>query len=351
MTVEELEGKLTNIYHEFAETISENETDEQIVARSKEWFVKRLSEETDNKEAIESIANQLVGCLKQASVLSNLEKEKMNKVWMCSGSTYTQVSSGYSVEQSLPVGIYSICLTMTGYHLDRYADKFVFPYKMYGLQNEFIDHVIKTYHATEGNLGIMLTGTKGTGKTVTAKELANKLNLPIIIVKDMGDHNQSMIEFLSGIEGDCILFLDEFEKNFSESDSTILQIMDGVYNSKYRKVFLLTTNAMTINENMVGRPSRIRYVKEFGNLDALNEYYEYRRHNFHSLSYFYVSSDIKFANLSVGDDFYDEEIIAIDKKLGIVVTKENNEVNYYWVKDPNSKPSLYRRGTYNSLVL
>lgn len=62
-------------------------------------------------------------------------------------------------------------------------------------------------------------------------------------------------------------------------------------------------------------------------------------------------SDIKFANLSVGDDFYDEEIIAIDKKLGIVVTKENNEVNYYWVKDPNSKPSLYRRGTYNSLVL
>lgn len=337
---------------------------------------------------------------------------------------------------------------MTGYHLDRYADKFVFPYKMYGLQNEFIDHVIKTYHATEGNLGIMLTGTKGTGKTVTAKELANKLNLPIIIVKDMGDHNQSMIEFLSGIEGDCILFLDEFEKNFSESDSTILQIMDGVYNSKYRKVFLLTTNAMTINENMVGRPSRIRYVKEFGNLDlkvvneylddalqvpearqdlldfidsltistidilktivnevnihgieglrraksffnvvtneydyscvrgyayayeisadkskfsieefskaverfnnpipkpivddednctveerkALNEYYEYRRHNFHSLSYFYVSSDIKFANLSVGDDFYDEEIIAIDKKLGIVVTKENNEVNYY----------------------
>lgn len=82
-----VEGKLTNIYHEFAETISENETDEQIVARSKEWFVKRLSEETDNKEAI---ANQLVGCLKQASVLSNLEKEKMNKVWMCSGSTYTR---------------------------------------------------------------------------------------------------------------------------------------------------------------------------------------------------------------------------------------------------------------------
>lgn len=84
---------------------------------------------------------------------------------------------------------------------------------------------------------------------------------------------------------------------------------------------------------------------------ALNEYYEYRRHNFHNLSYYYVSSDIKFANLAVGDDFYDDEIIAIDKKLGIVVTKDGNEINYYWIKDPNSKPSLYRRGAYNSLVL
>lgn len=394
----------------------------------------------------------------------------MNKVWMCSGSTYTQVGSGYKVSESLPIGIYSISLTMTGYHLDKYADKFVFPYKIYGLQEDFIDHVIKTYNNTEGNLGIMLTGTKGTGKTVTAKELANKLNLPVIIVKDMGDSNQSMIEFLSSIEEDCVLFLDEFEKNFKESDSTILQIMDGVYNSKYRKIFLLTTNAMTINENMVGRPSRIRYVKKFGNLDlkvvneylddalnvpearqdlldfidsltistidilktivnevnihgieglrkaksffnvvtneytyscvkgyayeeevgkdrnkfsidnffkaverfnnpipkpivddennctieerkALNEYYKYRRHNFHNLSYSFVYSSIKFSNLKVGDDFYNDEIIAIDKKLNVVVTKDDNEINYYWIKDPNSKPSLYHTERYDSLVL
>ena len=89
----------------------------------------------------------------------------MNKVWMCSGSTYTQVGSGYKVSESLPIGIYNISLTMTGYHLDKYADKFVFPYKIYGLQEDFINYVIKTYNNTEGNLGIMLTGTKGTGKS------------------------------------------------------------------------------------------------------------------------------------------------------------------------------------------
>lgn len=271
MTKEELEAKLTSIYHEFGDTIKEGETDEQVIERSKKWFVERLSKETDDEAAIDSIANQLVGCIKQASMLNNLEDEKMNKVWMYSGNIYNQVSPDYKVEETLPVGI---CLTKNGFHLEKHADKFVFPYKMYGLQEEFIDHVIKTYHATSDNMGIMLTGTKGTGKTVTAKELANKLNLPIIIVKDMGDANQYMIEFLSSIENDCILFLDEFEKNFNESDSTILQIMDGVYNSRYRKVFLLTTNEMTINDNMIGRPSRIRYVKEFGNLDLkiVNEY-------------------------------------------------------------------------------
>lgn len=470
MTQEELEAKLTSIYHEFGNTIQESETDEQVIERSKKWFVERLSKETDDEEAIESIANQLVGCIKQASVLNNiLEDEKMNKVWMYSGNIYNQVSPDYKVEKTLPVGIYNVCLTKNGFHLEKHADKFVFPYKMYGLQEEFINHVIKTYHATSDNMGIMLTGTKGTGKTVTAKELANKLNLPIIIVKDMGDANQYMIEFLSSIENDCILFLDEFEKNFSESDSTILQIMDGVYNSKYRKVFLLTTNEMTINDNMIGRPSRIRYVKEFGNLDlkivneylddalqvpearqdlldfidsltistidilktivnevnihgieglrrakgffnvvtneysyscirgyayayeiasdknkfssrefskaverfnnpipkpivsdednctaeerkALNEYYEYRQHSFHSLSYNYISSNIKFSSLKVGDDFCGDEVLSIDKKSGIVITKDDNIINYYWIKDPNSKPSLYRRGNYNPLV-
>lgn len=193
---------------------------------------------------------------------------------MNSGSVYTEIGSGYEVSESLPIGVYNINLTRTGFHLDKYMDKFIFPYKVYGLQEDFIEHVIKTYNNTTGNLGIMLTGTKGTGKTVTAKELANKLNLPVIIVKSMGENNQDMIEFLSGIEEDCIFFLDEFEKNFEESDSTVLQIMDGVYNSNYRKIFLLTTNQMRVNKNLIGRPSRIRYIKNFGDLDLkiVNEY-------------------------------------------------------------------------------
>lgn len=459
-----MEGKLNEIYQEFAETIGEDESDESVLNRSEEWFFARVSQETDDVEAIGSMARQLSNCIAQAVQMNKIFKEEkeMSKVWMVSGSICRQVDSDFQIESSLPVGIYNVQLSKQGWFLEKYANKFVFPYKMYGLQNEFISHVLKTYEATTGNLGIMLTGTKGTGKTVTAKELANKLGLPVIIVKDMGDYNQALIEFLSSLSCDCVLFLDEFEKNFKEEDSTILQIMDGVYNSSYRRVFLLTTNNLTVNDNLMSRPSRIRYTKHFGNLEfstvneylddalinkdakqelidyidslqvstidilktvvnevnihgieglrrakgffnvvtntydysclrgyayenevmqnkdafsmdnfmkaverfnnpmskpivadedncsieerkALNEYYDYRRHVFHSIGYNYVSSNVKFQNLQIGDSFYGDDIIAIDKKLGIVVTKDGGEINFYWLKDPNCKPSIYSK--------
>lgn len=70
---------------------------------------------------------------------------------------------------------------------------------------------------------------------------------------------------------------DEFEKNFDtreKEDVELLSLMDGVFNSPYRRVFLLTTNKLYVNENLLGRPSRIRYRKSFGNLspEVVKEY-------------------------------------------------------------------------------
>lgn len=383
--------------------------------------------------------------------------------WLKTNNVFREVEGDFSTIDQVPVGVYNIGLSMQGWYLEKYADKFTFDYKMYGLQTDFCNHVIKTYKATTGNFGIMLTGTKGTGKTVTAKTLANDFNLPIIIVKDMGSNNQSMIEFLSGFNFDCVLFLDEFEKNFSDKDSTILQIMDGVYNIGYRKIFLLTTNEMTVNENLIGRPSRIRYVKKFGNLDMktvedyLNdelqvpearqelidfidtltistidilktivnevnihgmdgllkakeffnvstlefnytcirgyveeedmltqpdkynmksflrdvnkvenpiwepsfyrntpkeqwtesqlkewdEYQENRRKTFSSISRTTARCNTRFNHLKVGGLFDNEEIIIIDHKKNVVVTRYDDYIYWYYISNPSKKPSLY----------
>ena len=187
--------------------------------------------------------------------------------WIQSGSVYHRMEGDITNREKLTDGIYEVGLDLSGWHLIRTGDKFVFDYKVYHLQRGFIDHIKKTYLNTKGNLGVLFNGTRGTGKTVTAKLLANELDLPIILVKSMGDNNPGLISYLSSFNFDCIFFFDEFEKQFNESDCSILQIMDGVYNSPYRKIFLLTTNDLSINENLLSRPSRIRYVREFGNLE------------------------------------------------------------------------------------
>lgn len=189
------------------------------------------------------------------------------KVFMIQGANVDQVDPLFRVEEKLPIGIYDIATTMFGVKLVKIADSFDFPYKIYGLQNDFINHIIKTYNNTTGNIGVLMNGIKGTGKTVSAKILANMLQLPVIILKDLGDSTSVAIDYLNTLSSDCIIFMDEFEKNFGTGDQTILQIMDGVYNSEFRKVFLLTTNELKVNENLLGRPSRIRYIRHFGNLE------------------------------------------------------------------------------------
>lgn len=187
-------------------------------------------------------------------------------IWIQDGNTFMKGSATTKAHpEGLPKGIYEVKESMIGYYLNRLGDSFVFNYKLYGINNKFIDHFIKTYNNTTGNLGVLFNGIKGTGKTVTAEELYNRIGLPVIIVKSCKEVDD-MLKFLATqINFDCIFFFDEYEKEFRES-SSVLSFMDGVHNSQYRKIFLLTTNELEINNNLLGRPSRIRYVRSFGNL-------------------------------------------------------------------------------------
>lgn len=190
------------------------------------------------------------------------------QIWLQDGNTFSQGSSTtISHPEGLPKGIYEVKLSLTGFYLSKIAESFTFDYKLYGLNQKFIDYVLKTYENTTGNLGILLDGIKGTGKTVVAKELCNHLQLPVILVQSMDDDtNDKLIKYLStAINFDCIFFFDEYEKEFKNS-SDVLSFMDGTYNSIYRKVFLLTTNELNVDSNLLGRPSRIRYKKSFNNL-------------------------------------------------------------------------------------
>jgi SpoVK/Ycf46/Vps4 family AAA+-type ATPase len=118
-------------------------------------------------------------------------------------------------------------------------------------------------------MGVLLNGERGTGKTVCAKYLANQLDLPIIMISN---DCPGLNNFISSIKQDVVFFFDEFEKNFkrgsdeydeNQSGESLLSIMDGVYNTGFSHIFILTTNELRINKNFLSRPSRIRYLKTF----------------------------------------------------------------------------------------
>lgn len=197
------------------------------------------------------------------------------QVFLKRGAVYSQTEGNFQVSPMLDDGIYQIQQNpLNGeLFLVRIADEFHFGFKLYGIDETLVKHVLDTYNKqpVKKNLGVLLNGAKGTGKTVTAKVMANKLGLPVILCENP---YPGLSRFLAGINHDCIFFFDEFEKNFrmtrgDDEDCAgedLLSIMDGVYNADHCHIFLLTTNKLRVNDNLISRPSRIRYLKSFGDV-------------------------------------------------------------------------------------
>ncbi len=195
-------------------------------------------------------------------------------VFLERGNFYSLVEGNFGVDTKLKPGVYNMIFDQeNGIRVEWTADKFNFSFKLYGIDETLVGHVIDTYRKQpqKHNIGVLLNGAKGTGKTVTAKEMCNRLGLPVIIVSAPFP---GLTNFISHVNHDCVFFFDEFEKNFRTTQKTnsddnsagenLLSIMDGVYNGDCTHIFILTTNELNVNDNILSRPSRIRYLKSFG---------------------------------------------------------------------------------------
>jgi hypothetical protein len=193
-----------------------------------------------------------------------------------SGNTYKVFpGNALDISESLPDGNYVLKFhPMEGFYLEE-IESFRMPSKIYGDCLKHSSRIINTFRGRDGNTGVLLTGEKGSGKTLLARQVAIESGLPVIIINSdfKGDGFNS---FLSGITQPCVVFLDEFEKTYDrESQEKILTLLDGTYQSK--KLFLLTSNdKWRIDSNMRNRPGRIFYLIEFGGLEEqfVREYCE-----------------------------------------------------------------------------
>jgi len=180
----------------------------------------------------------------------------------------------------LPARIYAVQHNpFTGYYLTTVKDELEIPSRIYGSTVARADKCIKAYNERSMSTGILLTGDKGTGKTLLMSVLANKavneLGLPVVLVKEAFGGS----DFITFIEtmGECVLVFDEFGKMYksdarhSNNDSDVpqtalLSLMDGV--DKTKRMFILAENSqIDINEFMLNRPSRIYYHFKYKKLD------------------------------------------------------------------------------------
>lgn len=136
------------------------------------------------------------------------------------------------------------------------------PSKIYELAEDtkFKARVLNNFEKHDKSVGVMLAGTKGTGKTMLAKIIAKESNLPIIIVDSEYPASQ-LTKFFKQFTTPVCIILDEVEKNFNTQK--MLDFLDGVEKTT-KKLVLMTCNELdAVSEYLQDRCSRIRYVRKY----------------------------------------------------------------------------------------
>lgn len=141
------------------------------------------------------------------------------------------------------------------------------PKKIYEIEEDtkFMDRVL-LFHNSEynnGNTGVLLAGDKGTGKSMLAKRIALKSNLPIIIV-DFSYPLWQITKFFKKVKTETCIIFDEIEKNPRTWPSEdLLTFLDGIQETGKKIVIMTCNKTEGLDENLFDRCSRIRYYRKY----------------------------------------------------------------------------------------
>ena len=182
------------------------------------------------------------------------------------GNTFKIYDDGLIIHDQLPSQVYQVNFNqLTGPFLSKYSDIEVNE-KIYGVHEAKVNKVLNAYKQFQRNLGVILSGDKGIGKSLFAKLLAiecTKRGMPVVIVSS---YFPGIADYIASIEQEVMVMFDEFDKTFSMKDgdtqAEMLTLFDGLAQGK--KMYVITCNCLTgLNDYLVNRPGRFHYHFRF----------------------------------------------------------------------------------------
>lgn len=184
------------------------------------------------------------------------------------GTTYKVYGEDLVVLDNLPAQTYKVGFgQFTGFFLEKQHDLEIKEDKIYGVHEEKANKVLNRFEKSCKNLGVILSGDKGIGKSLFARLLAQKAiqnGIPVILVDDF---IPGIDDFLNDIKNEVLVLFDEFDKAFAKSkdkdpQSKMLSLFDGTSSGK--KLFVVTcNNYRDLNEYLINRPGRFHFHFRF----------------------------------------------------------------------------------------
>lgn len=198
-----------------------------------------------------------------------------------SGTRFQIYGEDVATFKTLPPITYEVEFSKhSGFFLTMHPNLEVREEKIYGNHNRRLEKVFRTFKVFERNFGLILSGVKGSGKSLFARNLAEKAmenGFPVILVKEA---IPGIASFLSSIEQEVVIIFDEFDKTFTKTEDynpqvELLSMFDGLDCGK--KMFVITCNEVgNLNEFLINRPGRFHYHFVIGvpSMDEIQEYLE-----------------------------------------------------------------------------
>ena len=247
------------------------------------------------------------------------------------GNQFQIYGSEISTYSLLPRGTYDVCFNkMTGFFLKVHDDLEVNE-KVYGNSPKRVKKILDGFKNSTRNFGVILSGLKGAGKSMTVRLLAETSDYPVLLVKEP---EEGLVSFIESIKQEVIVVFDEFEKSFkgewnhgeidSPAQDLLLSLFDGTDNGK--KLFVITCNDVSMLSNYFkNRPGRFHYHFKYG-LPTNDEIREYLEDNLNEEYKFNIKNILRCTD--VADLSYDcLRAIVFELNHGYSLSETLNDLN------------------------